>query len=222
MDEGNKDQSNSVDVHRPFKSEKTLREEREKALQEYKNRKFKDFKEGKISLDQLDQDMSKLVRVLVRLAHRYRQRAYEDALTGVGNKRCFNEAFESITKNVNKGSRPFGLLAIDIDKFKQFNDTYGHVEGDEALSTIATLISMNTRIDREEEDLVTRYGGEEFFIILSNIDSEEELKTVAERIRTGVESNRLTVKNNGEEIAVPMTISIGGGIYRGDEDNMDF
>ena len=94
--------------------------------------------------------------------------AREDALTGLPNRRRFDEAFETEWRRACRNAEPLGLLMIDIDHFKAFNDTFGHPEGDRCLHSVARAI---TSILRRPGDVAARYGGEEFAIILPNTDS---------------------------------------------------
>jgi diguanylate cyclase (GGDEF)-like protein/PAS domain S-box-containing protein len=94
--------------------------------------------------------------------------AREDALTGLPNRRRFDEAFETEWNRACRNAEPLGLLMIDIDHFKAFNDAFGHPEGDRCLRSVADALKA---ILRRPGDVAARYGGEEFTIILPNTDS---------------------------------------------------
>lgn len=107
--------------------------------------------------------------------------AIKDKLTGVYNRRFF---MDSINKEIEKGE-PISLMLIDIDNFGNYNNTYGHQEGDTLLKEIGKILKENTRII----DTVGRYGGEEFIILLPNTKSNQAIP-VAERIRTVIENQK--------------------------------
>jgi len=101
-----------------------------------------------------------------------------DSLTGLANRRCFDERIEEMASLAKRKSQPLSLVMTDIDKFKRVNDKFGHDAGDRVLKGYADLMETSTR----REDLVVRFGGEEFIILLplTNID---QAYLVAERIR---------------------------------------
>lgn len=109
--------------------------------------------------------------------------ATTDGLTGVKNRRAFEER---LTEEINRSVRYKTLLSLvllDVDKFKQYNDTYGHQSGDEVLKTVARLLQENTRTT----DLVARYGGEEFVLVLPSTPAASAMLLV-ERLRRVIES----------------------------------
>ncbi len=105
-----------------------------------------------------------------------------DELTGVNNRRAFNQALQHELARASRNDSAVSLLLVDIDKFKSFNDAYGHVAGDKALQEVARILSSHGR----PFDLVARYGGEEFAIILPNTDDVGAI-VVAERLRRAIE-----------------------------------
>lgn len=129
------------------------------------------------------------------------QLATRDGLTGLANRRCFDETLHAEWARALRHRQPLSLLMVDVDNFKAYNDANGHLGGDECLKRIATAVSSEMRAN----DLVARYGGEEFAVILPN-QSLKGAATVAERIRSRVEL--LQVPNRmvpGEHV----TVSIG-------------
>ncbi|WP_323141756.1 sensor domain-containing diguanylate cyclase [Massilia phyllosphaerae] len=129
------------------------------------------------------------------------QLATRDGLTGLANRRCFDETLHAEWARALRQRQPLSLLMVDVDNFKAYNDANGHLGGDECLKRIATAVSSEMRAN----DLVARYGGEEFAVILPN-QSLKGAAVVAERIRTRVE--QLQVPNRmapGEHV----TVSIG-------------
>ncbi|MFB9290446.1 diguanylate cyclase [Pseudoduganella plicata] len=114
---------------------------------------------------------------LLRIAH-------TDKLTQLANRRCFDEMLEQELRRANRDGMPISLLLMDLDYFKQFNDTYGHVAGDECLQRTAQVLAAQVA---RAGDLAARYGGEEFAIIMPNTD-QAGAAAVAERVRAGVQA----------------------------------
>ena len=116
-----------------------------------------------------------------------------DKLTGLKNRRYFQEKLEEQLSNNEKSASPFSLFILDIDHFKKVNDTFGHQVGDEVLAQLAQLLKNQAR----SLDIVARYGGEEFVVILPETD-QNEAKAIAEQLRQAVEqakwqTGRITV-----------------------------
>jgi diguanylate cyclase (GGDEF)-like protein len=130
--------------------------------------------------DQIKQQSSVLVNL---------QESRLDALTGVGNRRMFDESLESFRALFNRYSKHFSLAMTDIDHFKRINDTLGHLQGDQALSMVGELLREMAR----ETDILARYGGEEFVILMPET-SLDEAGILCERVRQEIESKlELTV-----------------------------
>ena len=135
------------------------------------------------------------------------QLSITDGLTGIYNYRHFCERLEMEISRSRRYNVPLGLLLIDIDRFKLFNDRFGHLLGDEVLKAVATVIRSNTR----EIDVVARYGGEEFCLILQEI-GQAEIEAYAERVRVAVASLRVPVAGaEGQGV----TVSIGAAVSQG-------
>ncbi len=139
--------------------------------------------------------------------------AAHDGLTGLYNKREFENCLEREWRYACRHRRSIGILMLDIDHFKAFNDHYGHPAGDEALVKVAS--SLAECLFRGT-DLAARYGGEEFVIILPNTD-EESLKTIAERIREAVKD--LHIQHEYSETSSQLTVSIGIALTEAHADN---
>ncbi|MDR2884200.1 MAG: sensor domain-containing diguanylate cyclase [Deferribacteraceae bacterium] len=128
---------------------------------------------------------------------------FYDSLTGIYNRRFFDENMPKLHKALTRSKTPLTLMMIDIDNFKRYNDIYGHVEGDSCLKEVAeALRSCVTRTD----DFVARYGGEEFVAIMPNTDEAGAL-TVAQRMLEKV--RELDVRHMGNPPANIVTVSIG-------------
>jgi diguanylate cyclase (GGDEF)-like protein len=129
------------------------------------------------------------------------QLATRDGLTGLANRRCFDDTLHAEWSRAQRQQQPLSLLMVDVDNFKAYNDANGHLGGDECLKRIATAVASEMRAN----DLVARYGGEEFAVILPN-QSLKGAAIVAERIRCRVEQlqvpNRLAPTGH-------VTVSIG-------------
>lgn len=112
-----------------------------------------------------------------------RRMVFVDGLTGVANRRCFDERLVSEWRRAGRYARPLALLMLDVDHFKRFNDRYGHQVGDECLRRVASAIKGGLL---RPDDLVARYGGEEFACILPETDLDGALtvaKSIDERVR---------------------------------------
>ena len=107
-----------------------------------------------------------------------------DALTGLANRRAFDENYEEAWRSACEESSNLSIVLVDLDHFKRINDHYGHLFGDQVLRRVARLLSETLR---KGEDFAGRYGGEEFVIVLPSTDLESALK-VAERVRSIVEA----------------------------------
>lgn len=132
-----------------------------------------------------------------------RLRAVTDALTGIANRRCFNEEADSLWMQCARELRPVSLLMMDVDYFKRYNDRYGHQAGDECLFRVAAAIAEGLQ---RPFDLLARYGGEEFSCILPYTD-ERGARNVAERILANVRG--LNIEHRDSEAANVVTLSIG-------------
>jgi len=132
------------------------------------------------------------------------RRLYEssvlDALTGAYNRKHFEERLASEVAYAKRHNTPLSLLMLDLDHFKQVNDTYGHLGGDHVLRTVSGLVKRTLRV----EDIFARYGGEEFAIIARGIDVPKGY-LCAERVRITVE----TAKIEYSRLLVAVTVSIG-------------
>jgi diguanylate cyclase (GGDEF)-like protein len=133
-----------------------------------------------------------------------------DSLTGLYNRKHLMETLENEVARSKRHKHDFSVLVIDIDHFKEYNDTYGHLAGDEVLSRLATVFKESVR----SCDYVARYGGEEFILVLPEIGPEDGVKA-AERIRKKVAKESFA--GDGETIQV--TVSVGVASYPKDGDD---
>ena len=127
-----------------------------------------------------------------------------DGLTGISNRRAFDQALEREWLRALRHESPLSLLLIDVDLFKQFNDGYGHIAGDDCLKVIARTVADQAG---RTADLVARYGGEEFACILPDTCRGGAIR-VAEKIRQAVAA--LHIPHAFSNVASEVTVSIGG------------
>ena len=135
--------------------------------------------------------------LLARYAHR-------DGLTGIANKRAFDEHAARVAQQAAREGKPLSVMIIDADHFKQYNDTYGHLMGDTCLKQLASALEQSAR---RPLDLAARYGGEEFVLLFFDVDVDESLRMAA-TLQTQIE--RLALPHAGSPVAERVTAS--GGI----------
>ncbi len=133
-----------------------------------------------------------------------------DTLTGLYNKQYLNEQLKISLSLALRKRIPLSVLLIDIDFFKMYNDTYGHLRGDECLKQIGQALQASALRD---SDIVFRFGGEEFVVLLNNTQEKAAIK-VAERILGNID--RLNIEHKSSSIASKVTVSIGISAYDGD------
>lgn len=133
------------------------------------------------------------------------QLALYDALTGLRNRRCMEENLPRLLARAQRENTPVGVIMLDIDHFKLFNDTFGHEGGDAVLRAISDFLTSRVRV----EDIVCRFGGEEFIVILPGTDLEKALWR-AEQFR--VEAASLKVKSGGQPLG-SITLSLGVAVF---------
>jgi len=138
--------------------------------------------------------------------------ALTDPLTGLGNRKYFDRMIDTAVQNALANGEPLSLLMFDIDHFKSFNDSYGHLTGDQVLR----LVGMSLRQTIKGQDITARYGGEEFAVVLPNTALRQAL-TVADHIRRAVMAKELKKKSTGE-ILGRVTISVGVSVLKAGDD----
>ncbi|MCL2225391.1 MAG: diguanylate cyclase [Defluviitaleaceae bacterium] len=139
---------------------------------------------------------------IVNLLRKVKNLSVTDFLTGIGNRRFFNVQLNQEWERAKRQQSPLGFIVLDVDNFKTFNDTHGHLHGDTVLQGVANIIeSVITRAT----DKTARWGGEEFAVILPDTDLAGTIK-VAEDIRFAIEQTPLVLENETTE---QITVSIG-------------
>jgi diguanylate cyclase len=141
-----------------------------------------------------------------------RAESLTDPLTGLGNRKYFDRSIEMAVHAALANGEPLSLLMFDIDHFKSFNDSYGHLTGDQVLR----LVGLSLKQTIKGQDITARYGGEEFAVVLPNTALRQAL-TVADHIRRAVMSKELKKKSTGE-ILGRVTISVGVSMLKPDDD----
>ena len=127
-----------------------------------------------------------------------------DGLTGLSNRGYFNQYIDGEWRQAIRAGEPISLLMVDIDHFKQYNDTYGHLAGDEVLRTVAQTVMGCFHRPR---DLTSRFGGEEFIVILPQT-AAADLRMLADRAVSAV--NTLDLPHSASTVASMVTMSVGG------------
>ena len=141
-----------------------------------------------------------------------RAESLTDPLTGLGNRKYFDRMIETAVQDALATGEPLSLLMFDIDHFKSFNESYGHLTGDQVLR----LVGMSLKQTIKGQDITARYGGEEFAVVLPSTALRQAL-TVADHIRRAVMAKELKKKSTGE-ILGRVTISVGVSMLKPGDD----
>ncbi|WP_213881678.1 sensor domain-containing diguanylate cyclase [Pseudomonas sp. dw_358] len=153
-------------------------------------------------------DISERKKQEEQLAHLHRELealSYQDGLTGIANRRRFDNTLAKEWSEAQRSGQPLSLILMDIDCFKQYNDQYGHLRGDECLKRVGQLLSLAAQRPR---DLVARFGGEEFVWLLPDTDAEAA-RELAEKCRVLVRQQRIA--HELSPVAPVVTLSLGVG-----------
>ena len=149
-----------------------------------------------------DHEIATLGVAFNRMADELKARARTDDLTALPNFRAFREHIDAELERADRYPESFGVLVLDLDRFKKYNDTYGHLAGNDALHRVAQSIRETIRA----VDFAARYGGEEFAVVVPQVDVQA-LGAIAERIRANIEA--LPAPPDG----AVLTVSIGAAMY---------
>lgn len=150
----------------------------------------------------------RLIRLEEELAARneqLREMAMVDGLTGIGNRRAFDEALARLAEQSRRFRHPFGVMMLDIDRFKLYNDTLGHEAGDLALKQTAKVVAERIRVS----DAAYRYGGEEFVCLLPETDLQGA-EIVAGRVREAVERCAIPHAENPPTGVITVSVGVAG------------
>ena len=142
---------------------------------------------------------------LVRLQKELEELSYKDGLTGVFNRRMFDTVLETEWTNAQFNAQPLSIILLDIDYFKQYNDHYGHIQGDDCLKIMGEILS---KAGTRSRDFIARFGGEEFVLVLPETD-EKAARLVAERCCALILKAQIPHENS--PVSHYITVSIGIG-----------
>ncbi|MCI1966806.1 MAG: GGDEF domain-containing protein [Oscillospiraceae bacterium] len=167
--------------------------------------RIRQLRENISELRLLNQELKQKERSIQRLA-------YYDHLTGVANRALFYEMAEKFLYAAERNREILGLMFIDVDNFKQINDTYGHEAGDKVLVQVSEILTAATR----RNDIVARYGGDEFLILLPQIKEPDNYKIVVSKI---LRAKRDALVSNG--VSVKICLSFGVSFFPQDGCSVD-
>ncbi|MBT7768476.1 MAG: GGDEF domain-containing response regulator [Rhodospirillales bacterium] len=139
--------------------------------------------------------------------------ALKDSLTGLGNRVLFEENLQMAALQAKRSDENLGVLYIDIDDFKEINDTHGHVAGDEVLKSISERIVDQTR----ESDVVARLGGDEFAAVLVRVDKPERVQQIAQNIEQAISSKPYEIDRKMVSVAA----SVGASVFPNDTSDIN-
>lgn len=150
-------------------------------------------------------ERKKTEQKLLELQKELEEYSFKDGLTGIANRRMFDSVLQTEWASAQRSGQPLSLVLLDIDYFKQYNDHYGHLQGDDCLRSVGQALQQAANRPR---DFVGRFGGEEFVLILPETCAEAALQ-VAERCRR--ELRERCIAHEKSAIAALLTISLGVG-----------
>ena len=156
-----------------------------------------------LQLEASREDISSLQRDLDDV----RRESMLDPLTKIANRKCFDEGLAAAIAKAGATGEPLCLMLVDIDNFKNFNDTYGHQTGDQVLRLVAMTLKSNIK----GQDLAARYGGEEFVAVLPSTDIEGAM-IAAENIRKAIQAKELMKRSTNEKLG-RITASFGVAVF---------
>ena len=153
-------------------------------------------------------ERKKVEEKLISLQRELEALSFKDGLTGVSNRRRFDTTLDTEWASARRSAQPLSLIMLDVDFFKQYNDRYGHTQGDECLKNVAQTLALAVTRPR---DIVARFGGEEFALILPETDADAASK-VAERCLRLVENQR--IPHEASAVSQFVTVSMGVGTIK--------
>ncbi|MBK5243061.1 EAL domain-containing protein [Clostridium sp.] len=155
-------------------------------------------------LSKSNKELEHEINVCIDMEEKIKKLAYFDYLTGLPNKRLFIDRLEKCIIEAIPNEKALGVLFLDLDSFKRINDTMGHAKGDELLKMVSKRL-LNTI---KESDTVCRVGGDEFLILIRNLDNENYIREISEEILSTFKKSFIIDSNE-----LYMTTSIGGAVY---------
>lgn len=155
------------------------------------------------NFDKMVRTISDRTTQLKQANERLIQQSMQDGLTGIANRRMFDTYIAQELSRAQRTQEPISLILADVDHFKKYNDTYGHLQGDQCLQKVAQTLRRHVR---RQTDLVARYGGEEFVIVLPNTDNAGAM-AIAEILRKSVAA--LAISHEADSKSDVVTMSLG-------------
>jgi diguanylate cyclase (GGDEF)-like protein len=171
-------------------------------------RRRQEFSEDQLRVLGLLADQAALAIVNARLHEIVKQQAITDQLTGLPNRRAFDERLYGEIRRSSRYNHVFSLIMADIDNFKSVNDTYGHLIGDRVLTTVGTKLDTSTR----DTDFVARFGGDEFALILPET-THEQAKMLSEKISNIIAKQPFNFQAGDQSIQLNLSLSMGVAGY---------
>ena len=171
---------------------------------------------GLLTLEEKNKLIARSMVAREIFTERANERSRKDSMTGLLNKGAFKDDIKKLIDD----EEIFSLAMVDINGFKETNDTFGHVIADKIIIQTGRNFGSVLRQIRPEEgqnDIIYRIGGDEFAIILRGISTEENLMYTCEKIRTFIANNPYPVREDESKLHIPVTISLGAGVYRGED-----
>ena len=141
-----------------------------------------------LQLIQLQEELRETVKQLEAANQELTELSQKDGLTKIANRRYFDHYLQQKWEQLRREEKPLSVILIDLDYFKQYNDYYGHLQGDECLKTVAQTLSQ---VIKRSTDLVARYGGEEFVLVLPDTD-EAGAVAIAEEIQSAIAQQKIS------------------------------
>jgi diguanylate cyclase len=167
-------------------------------------------------LEQQVETSSRELAILRTQLEAVRHESLTDSLTGLANRRAFDDRISIAVKDSAALASPLCVLMCDIDRFKLFNDTWGHATGDQVLNLVASVLRSNVK----SQHLASRYGGEELAVVLPGTSLADAI-TIAEQIRAAIEAKKVIKKSTGESLG-QITVSIGVAQFVAGESIQEF
>ena len=171
-------------------------------------RRRQEFSEDQLRVLGLLADQAALAIVNSRLHEIVKHQAITDQLTGLHNRRAFDERLDNEIKRSNRYNHKFSMMMIDVDHFKSVNDTYGHLVGDLVLKTVGIKLRSSTR----DTDFVARYGGDEFALVLPET-TYEQANMLAEKISKVIAGHTISFITDKKTMEIKTGLSIGVATY---------
>jgi len=169
------------------------------------NKLYEETKKLVLLNEQLEQRITEKTQLLEESNQALTLLSFQDQLTGLYNRRFLNKLLVKEINSAKRHNKEFSVLLLDIDHYKKINDVFGHAAGDFVLQEVSNCIQKNIR----PEDTAFRYGGDEFIVVLLDINAQNSLQR-AERLRASVE--KLAIHYN-QQVFKQITVSIGGAMY---------